>query len=92
MILISTKFGGNRTKDVEVGPDRQADSYIPPPPNYVCGGYNKIMGKFITIIITLTATLSWFFTIYSLLQVLPLEGDHLPSLSHVMLVVLPSEC
>jgi hypothetical protein len=33
MILNSTKFGGNRTKDVEVGPDRwtdgQADSYIP---------------------------------------------------------------
>jgi hypothetical protein len=30
MILNSTKFGGNQTKDVEVGPDRQADSYIPP--------------------------------------------------------------
>jgi hypothetical protein len=34
MILNSTKFGGNRTKDVKVGPDRwtdrQADSYIPP--------------------------------------------------------------
>ena len=38
MILSSTKFGGNRTKDVEVGPDRrtseqtdrQADSYMPP--------------------------------------------------------------
>jgi hypothetical protein len=34
MILSSTKFGGNRTKDVEVGPDRwtdrQTDSYIPP--------------------------------------------------------------
>ena len=41
MILKSTKFGGNRTKDVEVGParrtrwtdgqtDRQADSNIPP--------------------------------------------------------------
>ena len=29
MILNSTKFGGNRTKDVEVGPDRQTDSYIP---------------------------------------------------------------
>ena len=33
MILNSTMFGGNRTKDVEVGPDRrtdrQADSYIP---------------------------------------------------------------
>jgi hypothetical protein len=45
MILNSTKFGGNRTKDVEVGPDRQTDRpipiYLPPPPNYVCGGYNK---------------------------------------------------
>jgi hypothetical protein len=34
MILNSTKFGGNRTKDVKVGPDKrtdiQADSYIPP--------------------------------------------------------------
>jgi hypothetical protein len=30
MILNSTKLGGNRTKDVEVGPDRQTDSYIPP--------------------------------------------------------------
>ena len=38
MILSSTKFGGNRTKDVEVGPDkwmdkqtdRQTDSYIFP--------------------------------------------------------------
>jgi hypothetical protein len=40
MILNSTKFGGNQRKDVEVGPDRQADSYIsPPPPNYDCGGY-----------------------------------------------------
>jgi hypothetical protein len=25
MILNSTKFGGNRTKDVEVGPDRRTD-------------------------------------------------------------------
>jgi hypothetical protein len=25
MILNSTKFGGNRTKDVEVGPDRWTD-------------------------------------------------------------------
>ena len=36
MILSSTKFGGNRTKDVEVGPDRRTDrqtdrhSYIHP--------------------------------------------------------------
>jgi hypothetical protein len=42
MILNSTKFGGNLTKDVEVGSDRRADSSIPIyPPNYVCGGYNK---------------------------------------------------
>jgi len=40
MILNSTKFGENRTKDLEVGPDRQTDSYIPP--NYVCGGYNFV--------------------------------------------------
>jgi hypothetical protein len=25
MILNSTKFGGNRTKDVDVGPDRRTD-------------------------------------------------------------------
>ena len=25
MILNSTKFGGNRTKDLEVGPNRQTD-------------------------------------------------------------------
>ena len=34
MILNFTKFGGNRTKDLEVGPDRQTDrqanSHIPP--------------------------------------------------------------
>ena len=42
MILNSTKFGGNRKKDVEVGPDRQTDRSIPIyPPNYVCGGYNN---------------------------------------------------
>ena len=50
MILNSTKFGGNRTKALEVGPsrqtgrrmDRQTDRPIPIyPPNYVCGGYNK---------------------------------------------------
>jgi hypothetical protein len=35
MILNSTKFGGNRTKDVEVGPHRQTDRLIPIyPPNY----------------------------------------------------------
>jgi hypothetical protein len=46
MILNSTKFGGNRTEDLEVGPDRQTDRPIPIyPPNYVCGvsllGYKK---------------------------------------------------
>jgi hypothetical protein len=42
VVYPGTKFGGNRTKDVEVGPDRQTDrpiSYIPLPPNYVCGEY-----------------------------------------------------
>jgi hypothetical protein len=38
MILNSTKFGGNRTKDVEVGPDRQANSYIPPPQTMFAAG------------------------------------------------------
>ena len=52
MIINSTKFGGNRTKDVEVGPDRrtdrQADSYIPP--SYVCGGYkNRIGGVMVSV-------------------------------------------
>jgi len=45
MTLSSTKFGGNRTKDVEVGPDRrtdrQTDRFLYTPPNYVCGGYNN---------------------------------------------------
>jgi hypothetical protein len=42
MILNSTKFGGNRTKDLEVGLDGQTDRPIPIyPPNYVCGGYKK---------------------------------------------------
>ena len=31
MILNSTKFGGNRTKDLEVGPDRQTDKQIDRP-------------------------------------------------------------
>jgi hypothetical protein len=40
MILSSTKFGGNRTKDVEVGPDRWTDrqtdrqTFLYTPPNY----------------------------------------------------------
>ena len=60
MILNSTKFGGNRTKDVEVGPDRrtdrQADSYIPPPPpNYVCRGYkNSILTACMPLTLVLT--------------------------------------
>jgi hypothetical protein len=45
MILNSTKFGGNRTKDVEVGPDRRTDGqtgrFLYTPPNYVCGGYKN---------------------------------------------------
>jgi hypothetical protein len=41
MILNSTKFGGNQTKDVEVGPDRRTGRFLYTPPNYVCGGYNK---------------------------------------------------
>ena len=44
MILNSTTFGGNRTIDVEVGPDRRTDgqtdrhtdSYIHPPPPKLC--------------------------------------------------------
>ena len=38
MILNATKFGGNRTKDVEVGPDRWTDRPIPiyPPPPKLC--------------------------------------------------------
>ena len=47
MILNSTKFGGNRTKDVDVGPDRrtdrQTDRFLYTPPNYVCRGYNKVL-------------------------------------------------
>ena len=40
MILISTKFGGNRTKDVEVGLDRRTDRPIPiyPPQTMFAGG------------------------------------------------------
>jgi hypothetical protein len=53
MILNSTKFGGNRTKALEVGPsrqtgrrmdrqtDRQTDSYIPPQTMLV-GGITRI--------------------------------------------------
>ena len=42
MILNSTKFGGNWTKDLEVDSDRQTDRPIPIySPNYVCGGYKN---------------------------------------------------
>ena len=55
MILNSTKFGGNRTKDLEVGLDRQTDGqmdgqterqtgrFLYTPPNYVCGGIIKLL-------------------------------------------------
>ena len=50
MILNSTKFGGNRTKDLEVGPDRQTngqrdrqvDSYIPPQTTFAGGIINDL--------------------------------------------------
>ena len=47
MILNSTKFGGNRTKDVEVGPDRQTGQFLytpppPPPPQTMFAGGIKI--------------------------------------------------
>ena len=38
MILNSTKFGGNRTKDVEVGPDRQTGFLYIPPQTMFAGG------------------------------------------------------
>ena len=45
MVLNSTKFGGNRTIDVEVGlnrrTDRQADSYIPPQTMFAGGIIKK---------------------------------------------------
>jgi len=43
MILNSTKFGGNRTKDVDVGPDRRTDRPIPiyPPQTMFAGGIKK---------------------------------------------------
>jgi len=42
MILNATKFGGNRTKDVEVGPDRRTDRPIPiyPTQTMFAGGIN----------------------------------------------------
>ena len=39
MILNSTKFGGNRTKDLEIGPDRQTGRFLYNPQT-TCGGYN----------------------------------------------------
>jgi hypothetical protein len=49
MILNSTKFGGNRSKDVEVGPDIRTDGqtdrpipiYPPPPQTMFAGGIIK---------------------------------------------------
>ena len=38
MILNATKFGGNRTKDVEVGPDRWTDRPIPIYPQTMFAG------------------------------------------------------
>ena len=58
MILNTTKFGGNRTKDVEVGPDRrtdrQADSYIPPK---LCLRGGIIKGLKINILFTIKEVL-----------------------------------
>jgi hypothetical protein len=45
MILNSTKFGGNQTKDVEVGPDRQTGRFLYTLPNYVCGGIRPLSPK-----------------------------------------------
>ena len=53
MILNSTKFGGNWTKDVEVGPDRRTDrqtdgqvnSYIPPQTMFAGGIKTNIRSK-----------------------------------------------
>jgi hypothetical protein len=58
MILNSTKFGGNWTKDVEVDLDRQADSYIPLPLNYVCGGYKNMGPQNIFLLVSV-----WIFFI-----------------------------
>ena len=48
MILNSTKFGGNWTKDVEVGPDRWTDGQpdrpipiYPPPQTMFAGGIKR---------------------------------------------------
>ena len=38
MILNSTKFGGNRTKDLEVGPDRQTGRFLYTPQTTFAGG------------------------------------------------------
>jgi hypothetical protein len=47
MILNSTKFGGNQTKDVEVGPDRQTGRFLYTLPNYVCGGIILTISDFL---------------------------------------------
>jgi hypothetical protein len=45
MILNSTKFGGNRTEDLEVGPDRQTDGqtgrFLYTPQTMFAGGIKK---------------------------------------------------
>jgi hypothetical protein len=38
MILNSTKFGGNRTKDLEVGPERQTGRFLYTPQTTFAGG------------------------------------------------------
>ena len=47
MILNSTKFGGNRTKDVEVGPhrqtDRQTSRFLYTPQTMFAGGINMLL-------------------------------------------------
>jgi hypothetical protein len=68
MIFNSTKFGGNRTKDVDVGPDRRTDRPIPiyPPPNYVCGGYKNLSIILIHVITILNIVLINFITIVNI--------------------------
>ena len=42
--MTKVKFTLDRQTDRQTNrqTDRQGDSYIPPPPNFVCGGYNKV--------------------------------------------------
>jgi hypothetical protein len=41
----STKFGGNRTKDLEVGPERQTGRFLYTPQTTFAGGIIKITLK-----------------------------------------------